>query len=128
MVHFHSGSFFFSPIPSCCITFSGQQQRSRVPAISWPSEGVLGPAGGPGAAGPHALPARERPLQPDHHVRAGIISQYPKEAGSAGGRGVPGRRQLQHPVPQTGIRGKILGVGTHLTALCSHVAGAQPPP
>ncbi|XP_069573556.1 trafficking protein particle complex subunit 12 isoform X3 [Brachyistius frenatus] len=44
------------------------KQCSSVLALPGTTEGVLGPAGGPGAAGPHAVPARERPLQPDHYV------------------------------------------------------------
>lgn len=85
--------------------FPGQQQRSGVPALPGLSEGVPGPAGGPGAAGPRPLPPRERPLQPDHYVRAGVVPQHPEEAGSAGGRGLQGGGQLQHAVPQAGVRG-----------------------
>jgi len=88
-----------------CI-FPGQQQRSGLPALPGPAEGVLGPAGGPGTAGPHPVPPRECPLQPDHDVRAGVITQHAEEAGAAGGRGLQGGRQLQHAVPQTGLRGK----------------------
>lgn len=68
------------------------------------AEGVPGPAGEPGAQGPGAVPARERALQPHHHVRAGVVPQHAEEAGSAGGRGLSRRRQLQHPVPQAGMR------------------------
>lgn len=49
-------------------------------AVPGTFEGVPGPAGGPGEAGPCALPPRERPLQPDQHVRAGVFSQHPEEA------------------------------------------------
>lgn len=59
-----------------------------------PSEGVSGSAGEPGAAGPCTLPARERALQPDHHVRAGVLTQHAEETGSAGGRGRARGRQL----------------------------------
>lgn len=83
-------------------------------AVFRASEGVPGPAGRPGAAGPCTLPPRERPLQSNHYVRAGVISQHPEEAGSAGGRGLPGGGQLQHTVPQTGVRGKKLGEGNTL--------------
>lgn len=104
-------------------TFPGQQQRSGVPAVSRPSEGVAGPAGGPGAAGPCTLPPRERPLQPDHYVRAGVVSQHPEEAGSAGGRGLPGGGQLQHTVPQTGVGGKTMNwERTHTAAFSSSEA------
>lgn len=91
-------------VPPSFHTFPGQQQRSSVPAVPGPSKGVPRPARGSGAAGPRALPPRERPLQPDHYVRAGVVSQHPEEAGSAGGRGLPGGGQLQHTVPQTGVR------------------------
>jgi len=91
------------PAPSALL---GQQQRGGLPALSGPPEGVPGPAGGPGAAGPGALPPRERPLQPDHHVRAGVVPQHAEEAGAAGGRGVPRGGQLQHAVPQTGLTGR----------------------
>lgn len=95
-------------------------------AVSRPSEGVPGPAGGPGAARPRVLPPRERPLQPDHYVRAGVVPQHPEEAGSAGGRGLPGGGQLQHTVSQTGLRGKEveLGEDTHTTAFSSGVTGS----
>lgn len=82
-----------------------------MPAVPGPAKGVPGPAGGPGAAGPGAVPPRERPLQPDHHVRAGVLSQHPEEAAAAGGRGPPRGRQLQHAVPQTDLRGKMRGRG-----------------
>lgn len=82
----------------------GQQQCSGVPAVPGPPEGVPGPAGRIGAAGPRTLPPRERPLQPNHYVRAGVVSQHPEEAGPAGGRGLPGGGQLQHTVPQIGVR------------------------
>lgn len=99
----------------------GQQQRSRVPPLPGPAEGVPGPAGGPGAAGPCPLSARKRPLQPDHHVWAGVISQHAEEAGAAGRRGLPRRRQLQHSVPQTGVRGRkgLLDEDAHPAALLS---------
>uniref|UniRef100_A0A8C6P8H7 Trafficking protein particle complex subunit 12 n=1 Tax=Nothobranchius furzeri TaxID=105023 RepID=A0A8C6P8H7_NOTFU len=89
-----------------------QQQRSGLPPIPGPAEGVPGSAGGPGAAGPRPLPPRERALQPDHHVRAGVVPEHAEETGVVGGRGLPGGRQLQHAVPQTGLdrnRGLILG-------------------
>lgn len=72
----------------------GQQQCSCVFALPGPLEGVPGPARGSGAAGPRSLPPRERPLQLDHYVRAGVVSQHPEEAGSAGGRGLQGGGQL----------------------------------
>lgn len=68
--------------------FSGQQQRRRVSALSRPSEGVPGSAGGPGTTGPVTLPPRERPFQPDHYVRVGVISQHPEKTGSVGGGGL----------------------------------------
>lgn len=99
-----------------------------MPALSRPSEGVPGPAGGPGAAGPRTLPPRERPLQPDHYVRAGVVSQHPEEAGSAGGRGLPGGGQLQHTVPQTSVRGKRTNWGrAHTTAFSPSVTGNKTP-
>lgn len=105
--------------------FPGQQQRSSVLAVPGPFEGVPGPARGSGAAGPRALPPRERPLQPDHYVRTGVVSQHPEEAGSAGGRGLSGGGQLQHTVPQTGLRVQEVGPGvdTHTTALSFIVTG-----
>lgn len=54
-------------IPSCCV-FSGKQQCRCVSAVSRPSEGVPGSAGGPGTTGPVALSPRERAFQPDHYV------------------------------------------------------------
>lgn len=74
--------------------------------VSGPAEGVPGPAGEPGAQGPRAVPARERAVQPHHHVRAGVVPQHAEEAGSAGGHGLSRRRQLQHPVPQARVRTK----------------------
>lgn len=47
---------------------AGKQQRSGVLTLSGPTKGVPGSAGEPGAAGSCTLPARERALQPDHHV------------------------------------------------------------
>ena len=89
-----------SPVPA---SSPGQQQRSGVPALPGPSEGVPGPAGGPGAAGPHALPPRERALQPHHHVRAGVVAEHAEEAGLVGVGGDPRGGQFQHAVPQAGV-------------------------
>ena len=72
----------------------GQQQRGGVPPLPGPSERVPAAAGEHGAAGPGALPARERPLQPYHHVRAGVVPQHPEEAGAAGGGGLSRGGQL----------------------------------
>lgn len=74
-----------------CSTFSfdsaGEQQCRSVLTLFGPPEGVPGSAGEPGAAGPCILPTRERAVQPDHHVRAGIFTQHAEETGSAGGCG-----------------------------------------
>lgn len=113
------------PAPS----IPGQQQRCSVPALPGPTEGVPGPAGGPGAAGPGTLPARERPVQPDHHVRAGVVPQPPEEAGAAGGRGLPRGGQFQHAVPQTGLRAGRTDShsSTNTTALPLLVTGNKTP-
>lgn len=76
-----------------------------MPVVPGPSEGVPEPAGGPGAAGLCPVPPGERPLQPHHHVRAGVVPLHPEETGPAGVSGLPRGRQLQHTVPQTGVEG-----------------------
>lgn len=88
------------PLP----VFSGQQQCRRVSALPRPSEGVPGSAGRPGAAGPVPLSPRERSVQLDHYVRAGILPQHPEKAGSAGGRGLSGGGQFQHTMPEIGVK------------------------
>lgn len=90
-----------------------------MPPLPGPAEGVAGPAGGPGAAGPRPLPARKRPVQSDHHVRAGVVSQHAEEAGAAGRCGLQRRRQLQHTVPQTGVRRGQLEKEAHRTTRLS---------
>ncbi|XP_029794226.1 trafficking protein particle complex subunit 12 isoform X4 [Suricata suricatta] len=75
----------------------------RIEPTNAVTQGLPPAAGGHGAAGPHALPARERAFQPDHHVRAGVVTQRAEEAGPARGRGQQGRGQLQHAVPQAGL-------------------------
>lgn len=76
-----------------------------MPVVPGPFEGVAETAGGPGATGPGPVPSRERPFQPDHHVRAGVVPLHPEETGPAGVSGLPRGRQLQHTVPQTGVEG-----------------------
>lgn len=87
----------------CRSSPAGQQQCGSVSALPRQAQGLPAAAGGHGAAGPPALPARERALQSDHHVRAGVLPQYAEEAGPARRCRQQRRRQLQHTMPQAGL-------------------------
>ena len=82
-----------------------------MPALPGPSKGVPGPAGGPGAARPSALPPRERALQPHDHVRAGVVAEHAEETGPVGVCGDPRGGQFQHAVPQAGVNEELRGNG-----------------
>lgn len=86
-----------------CPSSLGQQQFGGVSALPGQTQGLPPAAGGHGPAGPQAAPARERALQPDHHVRAGVLPQRAEKAVPARGGRRQGRGQLQHTVPQAGL-------------------------